>query len=88
MSTTTISVTGNDAYDITIGRGILEQVSAALAPGVRKILVVHPPTLAARAAELRDRLLADTAEGRAKCFSRDPDAEQGKRIEWPHSAGR
>ncbi|WP_149085349.1 MULTISPECIES: 3-dehydroquinate synthase [Microbacterium] len=82
MSTTTISVTGNDAYDITIGRGILAQVSAALAPGVRKILVVHPPTLAARAAELRDRLLADTADGpREVLLAEIPDAEQGKRIE-------
>ncbi len=82
MSTTTINVTGNDAYDITIGRGILDRVSAAVAPGVRKILVVHPPTLAARAAELRDRLLADTSDGpRDVLLAEIPDAEQGKRIE-------
>ena len=35
MSTTTISVTGNDPYDITIGRDILDRVSAALSPAVR-----------------------------------------------------
>ncbi|MFK4760773.1 3-dehydroquinate synthase [Microbacterium sp. ZW T5_45] len=82
MSTTTISVTGTDPYDITIGRDILDQVSRALAPGVRKILVVHPPTLAARAAELRDRLLADSADGpREVLLAEVPDAEQGKRIE-------
>lgn len=82
MSTTTISVTGTDAYDITIGRGILDSVSAALAPGVRKVLVVHPPTLANRAAELRDRLLADTTDGpREVLLAEIPDAEQGKRIE-------
>jgi 3-dehydroquinate synthase len=82
MSTTTISVTGNDAYDITIGRGILDRVSAALSPSVRKILVVHPPTLAARAGELRDRLLADTENGpREVLLAEIPDAEQGKRIE-------
>lgn len=82
MSTTTISVTGSDPYDITIGRGILDQVSTALSPGVRKILVVHPPTLGARAAELRDRLLADPGNGaREVLLAEIPDAEQGKRIE-------
>lgn len=82
MSTTTISVTGNDPYDITIGRGILDQVSASLSPGVRKVLVVHPPTLAVRAAELRDRLLSDTGSGaREVLLAEIPDAEQGKRIE-------
>ncbi|MFF3027965.1 3-dehydroquinate synthase [Microbacterium sp. NPDC057944] len=82
MSTTTISVTGDDPYDILIGRGILDSVSAALDPAVRKVLVVHPPTLAARAAELRDRLLADTANGpREVLLAEVPDAEQGKRIE-------
>ncbi|MGM7696895.1 3-dehydroquinate synthase [Microbacterium sp. A84] len=82
MSTTTISVTGQAEYDITIGRGILDQVSAALDPAVRKVLVVHPPTLGARAAELRDRLLADTTNGpREVLLAEIPDAEQGKRIE-------
>ena len=82
MSSTTISVTGQDAYDITVGRDILDQVSAALAPSVRKVLVVHPPTLADRAAELRDRILADTNEGpREVLLAEIPDAEQGKRIE-------
>ncbi|MEJ1092655.1 3-dehydroquinate synthase [Microbacterium istanbulense] len=82
MSSTTISVTGQDPYDITIGRDILDQVSAALDPGVRKVLVVHPPTLADRAAELRDRMLADTSNGpREVLLAEIPDAEQGKRIE-------
>lgn len=82
MSTTTISVTGQNEYDISIGRGILDSVSVALAPTVRKILVVHPPTLAARAAELRDRLLADTENGQREVLLAEvPDAEQGKRIE-------
>lgn len=79
---TTIPVTGSAPYDITIGRDILSRVSAALAPTVRKVLVVHPPTLADRAAELRDRLLADTASGpREVLLAEIPDAEQGKRIE-------
>lgn len=82
MSTTTISVTGAAPYDITIGRGILDRVSAALAPSVRKVLVVHPPTLALRAAELRERLLADSGNGPHEVLLAEvPDAEQGKRIE-------
>ena len=82
MTTTTISVTGSDPYDVTIGRDILDRVSAALESSVRKVLVVHPPTLAARAAELRDRLLADTENGqRDVLLAEVPDAEQGKRIE-------
>ena len=80
--TTTISVTGNDPYDILVGRDILDEVSRSLAPSVRKVLVVHPPTLADRAAVLRERLLADTENGpRDVLLAEVPDAEQGKRVE-------
>lgn len=49
---------------------------------MRKVLVVHPPTLAARAAELRDRLLADVENGQREVLLAEvPDAEQGKRVE-------
>ncbi|MBU4466303.1 MAG: 3-dehydroquinate synthase [Actinobacteria bacterium] len=77
--TTTITVTGDVGYDITIGRGILDMVGAALAPSVRKVLVVHPPTLTAAAGELRERLMNDGA--REVLLAEIPDAEQGKRIE-------
>ncbi len=77
--TSAISVTGDAGYDITVGRGILDRVAEALAPDVRKVLVVHPPTLAAAAAELRERLLADG--GREVLLAEIPDAEQGKRVE-------
>ena len=79
---TTIPVEGKDGYEITIGRDILDRVSGALAPTVRKVLVVHPPTLADRAADLRDRLLSDAENGpREVLLAEVPDAEQGKRIE-------
>ncbi len=81
-ATTTISVTGTASYDILVARGILDQVSAALAQGVRKVLVVHPPSLSERAAQLRERLRADTSNGpREVLLAEIPDAEQGKRIE-------
>ncbi|QMU98178.1 3-dehydroquinate synthase [Microbacterium esteraromaticum] len=79
MTTTTISVSGQTAYDITVGRGILDRVQAALDPAVRKVLVVHPPTLAKRAAELRERLMSEG--GIDVLLAEIPDAEAGKRIE-------
>ncbi|MGO2659773.1 3-dehydroquinate synthase [Mycetocola reblochoni] len=76
---TRIPVTGDDPYDIVVGRGILsaELLERTLGDGVAKVLVVHPPTLADRAAELRE-LLA----GRYQVLLAEiPDAEAGKRVE-------
>jgi len=77
--TTTISVTGDAGYDIVVGRGILNRIADALDPAVRKVLVVHPPTLGAKAAELREQLMADGT--REVLLAEIPDAEQGKRVE-------
>ncbi|REJ05466.1 3-dehydroquinate synthase [Microbacterium bovistercoris] len=79
MSTTTIGVTGRENYGITVGRDILDQVAEALDPAVRKVLVVHPPTLAARAAQLRERLMSTGSL--EVLLAEIPDAEQGKRVE-------
>lgn len=76
---TTITVSGDAGYDITVGRDILSLVGEALAPTVRKVLVVHPPTLTAQAGELRERLMADGS--REVLLAEIPDAEAGKRIE-------
>ncbi|GAA1911756.1 3-dehydroquinate synthase [Microbacterium aoyamense] len=75
--TTTISVTGDAAYDITVGRGILSSLSSYLPENARKVLIVHPPTLAAQAEALRTSLL----EEREVILAEIPDAEAGKRIE-------
>ncbi len=77
--TTVISVAGEQPYDITIGRGILPLVGEALPEASRKVLVVHPPTLAAQAAELR-MLLQESGE-RQVLLAEIPDAETGKRVE-------
>ena len=74
---TTITVSGDASYAITIGRGVLSTLADALPPGARKVLVIHPPTLAAQAEALRDSLRAD----REVILAEIPDAEQGKRIE-------
>ena len=76
---TVIPITGDDGYDVLIGRGILDRVADGLPAGVNKVLVVHPPTLGARAAELRESLLG---LGRFDVLLAEvPDAEAGKRVE-------
>jgi 3-dehydroquinate synthase len=75
--TTTIEVSGEQPYDIRIGRGILSTLAEALPPAAQRVLIVHPPTLAERAEELRATLGAD----RQVLLAEIPDAEQGKRVE-------
>ncbi|CAN5259800.1 3-dehydroquinate synthase [soil metagenome] len=82
MSTTTITVpgsaiTGSESYDILVGRDILSELPALIGPDVRKVLIVHPPTLGARATALRESLL-DSYE---VLLAEIPDAETGKRVE-------
>ena len=74
---TRISVAGDSAYDITIGRNILGTVSDALPDAARKVLIVHPPTLSAKAEALRDGLRGS----REVLLAEIPDAEAGKRVE-------
>ena len=75
--TTTISVAGDPGYDITIGRGLLASLGEKLPAAARKVLVVHPPTLAAQAEALRAQLVGD----RQVLLAEIPDAEAGKRVE-------
>lgn len=77
MTTTTITVPGIESYDIQIGRNILGNLAAAIGPDARKVLIVHPATLGARAAALRETLSADYEVLLAEI----PDAETGKRVE-------
>jgi 3-dehydroquinate synthase len=73
-----ITVTdGDGGYDVLVGRGILNRVAEGFGPGVNKVLIVHPPTLGALAASLRESLL-----GRYEVLLAEiPDAEAGKRVE-------
>jgi len=75
--TTTITVAGADPYDILIGRGLLAGIADQLGPKVAKVLIVHPPTLGAKANALRESL-ADRYE---VLLAEIPDAEDAKRIE-------
>jgi 3-dehydroquinate synthase len=76
--TTTITVPGEQNYDVLVGRGILEQIPVALGRGVAKVLIVHPPTLGAKANALRE-LLQD--HGYETLLAEVPDAEDAKRVE-------
>jgi 3-dehydroquinate synthase len=74
---TTITVGGADPYDILIGRGLLPRIAEQLGTSVAKVLIVHPPTLGAKANALRD-----TLQGSYEVLLAEvPDAEDAKRIE-------
>jgi 3-dehydroquinate synthase len=74
---TAIRVGGDEGYDVVVGRGVLGELADALGPAVRKVLIVHPATLGARAAALRESL-----DGRFEVLLAEiPDAEAGKRVE-------
>ena len=75
--TTTITVPGIDPYEIVIGRDILSTLPALIGPHARKVLIVHPATLGARAERMREKLSADFEVLLAEI----PDAETGKRVE-------
>ncbi len=77
MTTTTIHVDGQPGYDIRIGRGVIAEVGALLPEATRKVLIVHTPTLGAKAAALREQLLGE----REVLLAEVPDAESGKRVE-------
>ena len=64
-------------YDILIGRGLLAGLGEQIGTQATKVLIVHAPTLGARAEALRESLL-----GRYEILLAEvPDAEAAKRIE-------
>jgi 3-dehydroquinate synthase len=80
--TTVISVSSdqnpNEAgYDILIGRGLLAGVADQIGTKATKVLIVHAPTLGAKAAALRESLV-DRYE---VLLAEIPDAEAAKRVE-------
>jgi len=75
---TLIPVSGDSPYEVVVGRGLADRLTEALGPKVRKVLVVHTPTLGAKSEQLRARL-AD--EGFEVLLAEVPDAENAKRVE-------
>jgi 3-dehydroquinate synthase len=75
--TTVIDVTGATPYPVVVGRGVLADLPDHLGPRAAKVLIVHPPTLGAKAAALRESL----APRFEVYLAEIPDAEDAKRIE-------
>ncbi|WP_022891974.1 3-dehydroquinate synthase [Agromyces subbeticus] len=74
---TSIRVGGESGYDVIVGRGVLAELGDAIGAGAAKVLIVHPATLGAKAAELREAL----SDRYQVLLAEVPDAEAGKRVE-------
>lgn len=74
---TAIPVSGAPGYDVIVGRGLLGELPDILGPKVAKVLIVHAPTLGARAEAIRDSL----AGALEVYLAEIPDAEGAKRVE-------
>ena len=72
-----ITVEGTAAYEVVIGRNLLDQVPSMLI-GAKKVLIVHPVGLSVSAEALRDSLIGS---GFDVVLAGVPDSEDAKRIE-------
>lgn len=75
---TRIPVTGDNSYEIVIGRSLLHEVPKHLGDNVKKILVIHPIGLAISAESLQQSLLD---LGYEVLLAGVPDSEDAKRVE-------
>jgi len=74
---TEIEVPGLAPYTVTVGFGVRETLAEKLGGDVSKVLIVHAPTLAVAAAELRETL----ADRYQVLLAEVPDGEAAKRVE-------
>lgn len=75
MSARTVQVTGEQPYEVVIGRHLLGELPRLLGDAVRKVLVIHPTALAATAEAMREDLVA---HGYEALLAEVPDAEPAK----------
>ena len=78
--TTVITVTEESAeseYGILVGRGLIGNIAEQIGSKATQVLIVHAPTLGARAAALRESLVGQYEVLLAEV----PDAEAAKRVE-------
>lgn len=76
--TTRIAVTGEQAYEVFVGRALLDEIAPALGSKVTKVLVVHPSALTSTAEALKQNL---DSNGFETLLAGVPDSEDAKRIE-------
>src|SRR5674476_1403796 len=75
---TTITVGGEQPYDVVVGHHLLGELPRLLGERVRKVLVVHPGVLTTSAEAVRDDL---TAQGYQVFLAEVPEAEECKSAE-------
>ncbi|WP_418276787.1 3-dehydroquinate synthase [Isoptericola jiangsuensis] len=73
--TVRVTVSGEQPYDVVVGRHLLGEVPGLLGDGVRRVLVMHPASLAATGETVREDLVAQGYEAFAVEL---PDAEEQK----------
>ncbi len=74
---TEITVSGFEPYPVWIGLGAMSRLPEVLGDKVKKVLIVHAPTLGAKAAALRE----DLQDRYEVLLAEVPDAEAAKRVE-------
>lgn len=72
-----VTVAGTQPYDVEVGRGTLSNIADFVGTDVKKILIVHQPTLANLAGQLR----ANLSEHFEVLLAEIPDGEAAKRVE-------
>lgn len=75
---TAIKVSGDNPYEVLVGRALLGEVPKALGSSVKKVLIIHPISLTTSAELLREELLAAGFEA---ILAGVPDSEDAKRVE-------
>jgi 3-dehydroquinate synthase len=73
--TVRVTVTGDQPYDVVVGRHLLGELPGLLGPDVRRVLVMHPASLEATGDAVREDLVAQGYEAFAAEL---PDAEEQK----------
>lgn len=72
-----VTVTGRDSYDISIGAGTRHELRDRLGPKVNRALLIHQPIMSGEATRIREALAGEVDVLLAEV----PDAEDAKRIE-------
>lgn len=73
----TVTVSGRDPYDVSIGHGVRSELRERLGAQVTKALLIHQPIMSAEASRIRETLAGEVDVLLAEV----PDAEDAKRIE-------
>lgn len=77
LASIAVTGSGHAPYDVHIGRGNWEALGGLVPGESRKVVIVHPPVLHARAEAMREALSGD----REVFLAEVPDGESAKRIE-------